>query len=771
MERSVTNSNTILGPSISSDKLFDASQYAFFGQDSLDKADFGSLEVEEEDKPLNGVGDDEYRLFDRDEESGVGSLSEMDDLSTIFSKLNRTVSGPRHPGVIGDRGSGSGSISRESSSASEWLQERELSDWMDQHISNTDNYQGNRRWSSQPHLHSDSKPLYRATSYPEEQHQFFSEPFLVPDPSFPSFPSISQSDISSPRQHSHLLNLPPTITNSQLPFLENNGSMHLSGGLHRSRGYSGSGSHLIPPGLSRYTQPANNWANQMLHVDHAGLLSNTFQQKLLHNGSLPPHFMSPHHHSVGPFSPLQLYPLPSRPLHLSNHKTKTAQKGSGRHGSGRLSRQGSDGSNKKSDKFRVQFSSKYMNSEEIESILKVQHAATHSNDPYIDDYYHQARVAKGSDSKSKTRFCPAHLKDSPSKSSRNSTEPKNNFNIDAHGRISLPFIRRPQPLLEVDPPAGTEGKSSVRSLEQEPMFAARITIEDCLCLLLDVDDIDRLLQFNPPQDNGAQIRQKRKILLEGLATSLQLVDPLGKKSISVKLTPKDDIVFLRIASLPKGQKLISKYLQLLSPKSELARIVCMTIFRHLRYLFGGLPSDHEASLAVSGLAKTVSTCIGSMDLNSLSACLAAVVCSSEQPPLRPLGSPSGDGASVILKAVLDRATQLLSNPQGLADPGLQNPKLWQASFDAFFGLLTKYCLSKYDSLVQAMCIQTPPSTEMSVSEAAGAISREMPVELLRASLPHTDNNQRKMLVNFSQRSMQVAGHSETGGQVKPESVR
>ncbi|KAJ0446528.1 hypothetical protein HanRHA438_Chr17g0799921 [Helianthus annuus] len=493
MERS-----TIINPSLSTtvsvwyDKLFDASQYAFFGQDVLEKADFGCLEVEEEeDKPLNGVGDDEYRLFDRDEESGVGSLSELDDLSTIFSKLNRTVSGPRHPGVIGDRGSGSGSISRESSSASEWLQERELSDWLDQHISDTENYQGNRRWSSQPHLHSDSKPLYRATSYPQEQHQFFSESLLPP---------IGQTNISSPHQHSHLLNR--SATNPQLPFLDKNS-----------------------------------------------------------------------------------------------------------------------------------------------------------------------------------------------------------------------------------------------------------------------------LQFNPPQDNGVQMRQRRKILLEGLATSLQLVDPFGKRSNPVELTPKDDIVFLRIVSLPKGQKLVSKYLQLLSPKSELARIVCMTIFRHLRYLFGGLPSDHEASLTVSGLVKTVSTCIGSMDLNSLSACLAAVVCSSEQPPLRPLGSPSGDGASVILKAVLDRATQLLSNPQGLTDPASQNPKLWQASFDAFFGLLTKYCLSKYDSLVQAMRTRGPPSTEMTVSDAAGAISREMPVELLRASLPHTDNKQRKMLVDFSQRSMQVAGHRETSGQVNPESVR
>lgn len=31
-----------------------------------------------------------------------------------------------------------------------------------------------------------------------------------------------------------------------------------------------------------------------------------------------------------------------------------------------------------------------------------------------------------------------------------------------------------------------------RALEDEPLLAARMVIEDCMCLLLDVDDIDRL---------------------------------------------------------------------------------------------------------------------------------------------------------------------------------------------------------------------------------------------------------------------------------------
>lgn len=45
------------------------------------------------------------------------------------------------------------------------------------------------------------------------------------------------------------------------------------------------------------------------------------------------------------------------------------------------------------------------------------------------------------------------------------------------------------------------------------MFAARVNIEDAgLCLLLDVDDIDRLLKFTQPLDVGIQLRPKRHTL-------------------------------------------------------------------------------------------------------------------------------------------------------------------------------------------------------------------------------------------------------------------
>ncbi|KAI3778624.1 hypothetical protein L2E82_08005 [Cichorium intybus] len=742
MERSDSKDWSIVNKGSSSDdKLFDASQYAFFGRQTPDKFEFGCLE-EDEDNPPTGIPDDEYHLFDREEEPGAGSLSDLDDLSTIFSKLNRSVSGPRHPGVIGDRGSGS--ISRESSS-SDWVQDRDLPEWLDQHISDTESSQGSRRWSSQSHLPSDPKPLYRASSYPTEQHQFFTEPVLAPSSSLPSFSPGPHTSLPSPRHR------------SQIPFSDlnlNTSNLHLTSVPHGSR-YGSTRTHL-----TQFQQTQTQWANH--------LLTNNFQQKLL----LSPHFMSPHSLRQHAFNPFVLQPylydtiptLPSHPLHKYGSNEINQRKS--KH-SGRISRQGSDSNNQKTEKCRINFRSKYMTSEEIESILNMQHAATHSNDPYINDYYHQARLAK-TDSRLKTRFHPAHIKDSPVKSrngsdSHSHSQPQ--INIDSHGRISFSLIRRPQPLFEPENSSNENEKRSEKSLEQEPMLAARIMIEDAISVLLDVDDVDRLL-LSQPQDGGSPARQRRQVLLEGLAAALQLVDPLGVNGSG--LAPKDDIVFLRVISLPKGQKLVTKYLNLLSPTSDLARIVCMTIFRHLRFLFGGVPNE-----TVTTLSKTIANSVSSMDLNSLSACLAAVVCSPEQPPLRPLGSPSGDGASVVLKAVLERATQLLTG----VNSGLQNPTLWQASFDAFFGLLTKYCLSKYDSLVQAMYAQISPTTEIVLSEAAKTISREMPVELLRASLPHTDDRQRKMLVDFSQRSMHVGGFNNGhkggggGGQVAPESVR
>ncbi|KAM7251667.1 hypothetical protein ACFE04_023550 [Oxalis oulophora] len=747
--------------------LFDASRYAFFGNDIGGEVELGGLEDHEDNLRIVGFHDEEEYLFEKEEDEVLRSLSDIDDLATTFAKLNRVVAGPKSAGagVIGDR------RSRESSTASEWTQTEDFPNWSDYQVLDSDNIAEGKRCSSLPFSPAnfmESGPLHRTSSYPEKQQQqqqqphqqqqppsqhrlqhYASEPIIAPNSIYSSFPSpVGRSLQASPQNH--YLNVP-------------HAQMGLSS--HSLSPLSNSSSQFAP-GLPN--RPPNQWVNQtrLYPGDHSTLINNMLQRHLSHpNGSMhiPHNLVQPpyasrlsgmHSHPYNPHFP------PSRLL-MSNGEAKT----------GPRSRQNSrDKSGHHSEIRLPQFRSKYMTADEIESILKLQHTSSHSNDPYIDDYYHQARLAKKSTGAKKQQFCPANLKDLSSRGRGSVDSNNNSLQIDGLGRVPFCLIRRPRPLLEVDSPNSSgEQKVFEKPLEQEIMVAARITIEDCFCVLFDVDDIDRFLECNQLQDGGSQLRRKRLALLQGLATSLQIVDPFDKTGHPTGLTPKDDILFLRIVRLPKGRKLLTRYLQLLFPYGELMRIVCMTIFRHLRYLFGRNLPD----VPTDNLARVVSLCVRGMDLGSLSRCLVAVVCSHEQPPLRPIGSPAGDGASVILKSILDRARELLTDSHTVYNYNMTN-QLWRASFDEFFDLLTKYCLNKYDSITKTMLMQSPPNMDLDGAEMLEAIGREMPVELLHSSLPHTNEQQRKLLQDFVSRSMNVAGYisqdGHNGGQLNSESV-
>ncbi|XP_071697768.1 protein PAT1 homolog [Rutidosis leptorrhynchoides] len=749
----------------SSDALFDASQYAFFGNEVLEEVELGGLDDEEDDIPVAKFEEEEFQL-----EPEEGAYPGIDDLSTTFSKLHKDVRGPI-VGVFSDRGS------RENSSSAELAQGGEHTNWLDQDIFDAENGQQSNRWSNsafplqdpsillhrtssypdhqqninrippypehyqQPnlnqHLIDDSNNLLRTSSYPEQQQQqqqeefsmhmhFSSEPVPVPKSTFISYtPPGSGSPQASPNQHLRYLDF-PYGHQMQPPFSNISPQVQMGGMPHGSH-VCGNSSQFRPLAPNRLQ---NQFGGNLPDLSD-GILQQQFAQK---NGLMQHRLHNQFQPSFGLLSGLQL------PQHLMNNFEPL--------GSGSR-----DLRPKSVPKVRPglrygfdttgwpKFKSKYMSPDEIENIIRMQLAATHSNDPYVDDYYHQACLAnKSSGAKLRHHFCPTQLRDCPSKA-RAANEPHAFLQVDALGRVSFSSIRRPRPLLEVDPPKPAGGgnhdpKSLDKPLEQEPMLAARVIIEDGICLLLDVDDIDRFLQFNQLHDNGTQLRQRRRVLLEGLATSLHLVDPLGKDGQPVELSPKDDLVFLRIVSLPKGRKLLSLYLQHVPPGSERNRIVCMSIFRHLRFLFGVLPVDSGATETINDLVKTVTLSVKSMELRTLGCCLASVVCSSEHPPLRPVGSAAGDGASLLLKAVLERGTEILTDP--LSNCSMPNRQFWQACFDSFFGLLTKYCFSKYDS--------------------ARAVSQEMPVELLRASLPHINENQKKMLLEFAQRSMPVLGN-------------
>ncbi|KAF0932480.1 hypothetical protein E2562_010378 [Oryza meyeriana var. granulata] len=96
------------------DTKFDASQYAFFGNNVGEEVELGGLEDDDGvDAAFVGPGDEEYpSAYGRDifEDEGGGSFTDVDDLSGAFSKLARSVNEPAQSGIV----SHGGSISRQS---------------------------------------------------------------------------------------------------------------------------------------------------------------------------------------------------------------------------------------------------------------------------------------------------------------------------------------------------------------------------------------------------------------------------------------------------------------------------------------------------------------------------------------------------------------------------------------------------------------------------------------------------------------------------------
>jgi len=176
------------------------------------------------------------------------------------------------------------------------------------------------------------------------------------------------------------------------------------------------------------------------------------------------------------------------------------------------------------------------------------------------------------------------------------------------GRVVLSNIRTPKMLMDVGGGSSSSSKggkaadttgqdqqqeqSSVqdsrsRPLEQEPMLAARIMVEDCMLLLCDVEDIDRMfaasaaaaaahsagMQLGPHTPGpispalAQSLLQRRAALLGGIAASFRLPDaptlPLAADGEPAGGVVSGDGVFVRILALPKGRSLITKTLKLI----------------------------------------------------------------------------------------------------------------------------------------------------------------------------------------------------------------
>lgn len=801
-------SGNVLPSSRSSrDEFFDASQYAFFGGNVSEEVELGGLDEEDGGEQLEDGEEplDTLAQRDRPASDSAPEWDSVSDLTSSFAKLNSAS--PRREEVPRsglDEGrqflaSRDAAVPPERS-----FDGAPAHNWLDRPIMEKEVEAGARKWWPNHHqsvqgVDFDGMPLgppahqQTGQSQPQQQRWWGGDPSLAhlspPNALSGAYPLSRQPHQRSATppgpqsgQYRQSIPAPPALS-------------HGGGGVLPSHMVYGPGQtpftsagHILPPTQPQTgpwahrptgsAVPGNSLPQQMpLMPPQVMLQQYQRQQAPLHSSPPLPYGQMPYGSSPPPgpdhlmqkmneagmgrefwdqreqrFDPQFRPRQPHQRFHQQNLPSDGGHGGRG----------GPNG--------WQQFRSKYMTGEEIENIVRIQWAATHGSDPYIDDYYHQAVQAKlaGGTPHGRRHFAPSHPRDMPSHA-RAAAEPHAFLQVDALGRVPYSSIRRPRPLLEVDSARsdgmnmsdhingdlGVEGMSPQRPLEQEPMLAARIAIEDGLCLLLDVDDIDRLLAVQQHPDGGAQLRRRRQILLEGLASSLQLADPLGNTADLgnrilngrfVGLNPKDDLVFLRLVSLPKGKKLLTRYLQLLNPGSELVQIVCMAVSRHLRFLFNGPQSDAGAAATTAALANAVALAVMSMDLPSLSACLLSVVLASETSPLRPMGAPAGDGATVILRSILERASMVRRDRHTFHTP--QSLTIWQHAFDAFFSLLTKHCTNKYDSVIHSLMMLYPGNIPAINAAADEALKKEIPVELLQATLPHTSEQQRKLLYDL-----------------------
>lgn len=154
------------------------------------------------------------------------------------------------------------------------------------------------------------------------------------------------------------------------------------------------------------------------------------------------------------------------------------------------------------------------------------------------------------------------------------------------GKIVLSNIRTPKVLMDLSSASETNGDKAEKSatgsgsddakaakpLEQEPLLAARIMVEDCMNLLLDVDDIDRCFASaaarGAPVADAEQMSQRRALLVAGITSSFRLPSmpaAVGVNDAAGGGSSNSDGVFLRIMGLPKGRTLLARTLRVLMP--------------------------------------------------------------------------------------------------------------------------------------------------------------------------------------------------------------
>ena len=410
-------------------------------------------------------------------------------------------------------------------------------------------------------------------------------------------------------------------------------------------------------------------------------------------------------------------------------------------------------------------SAKLMTSDEIEQILRIQWAATHPMDraAYDHDYYYQSWLAGNNKGKLREPFAPDTLRELAPQA-KEARAPTAFVALDGMGRVPFSNIRAPKPILdfsgkgEKDGGGGREEAdgdlSGGRRLEQEPLLAARIMIEDGMCLLLDVDDIDRQVEEDMAREAPAAMARRRDFLLEGLAGTLRL-------PAAPVLTPQavkrgdSDAVFERICALHKGRVMLAKLLPRLRSGCSAASSLVWAVMRHAPGLLISGAKDRDAGIAAAGhdetsldsaaqLANEAATAVASLNYNATSSsieALAQAMIAFDEARRPSLAAASGPGASLaaLLCAVLEQGSRL-----GILGADYDSSPEWSDCFTTLFGILDAQ-LATLQTYVEATKGGDKKAAAAALATAGGADKLDLPRDLLRACVPHCSAEQRETI--------------------------
>mmetsp|Transcript_35186 Transcript_35186/g.66322 ORF Transcript_35186/g.66322 Transcript_35186/m.66322 type:complete len:905 (-) Transcript_35186:458-3172(-) len=398
--------------------------------------------------------------------------------------------------------------------------------------------------------------------------------------------------------------------------------------------------------------------------------------------------------------------------------------------------------------------SKFMTGPEIDSILRIQYMATHPPDssPYAHDYYCQAYLIKRAQNHPQAiqaqRFWPESLREMLPQEKMGAL-PVAYVQLDGLGRVPFSNVRRPKPIMDLGgpraPAATSEGEleGKLQPLEKEPLLAARIMIEDAMCLLLDVQDIDRLLHSQQALEHPAALHQRRTLLLEGLAQSLRLPDS-PELPTTAKVDPesqRSDGVFLHLVSLPKGLTLFAHMLPLLPTNATSLRSVVWAIMRNLCTVFPATSSHSYLATKKPAemLAVATARAVSKMDPLLLCGCSTAVFQGTTRATQSGWINKVPDSAAHLLCVLLQSAAGagLMVNQDSEmgGGPSEQLCSVWADSFGKNFPLYVAMLSTAMGSAGSSMQGQ---------ANSIGAGSLQM-IELLQATILHTNPEQRELL--------------------------